>query len=85
MPVFVIKSEALRQFANAQTARANDDLAKYLCQRFPDLLGARSTGEALKLVQIARTKAKRFGIERADGVATFIDLTLMYPGFPDTV
>lgn len=28
-------------------------------------------------------KARRYGIEREDNVATFLDLTVMYPSFPD--
>ena len=83
MPSLVVRSETLRQFAAAQTARANDDLDRYLRQRFPDLLGARSEGEVLDLVQTVRIKAKLFGIEREDNVATFLDLTIMYPRFPD--
>lgn len=83
MPSLVIKPETLRMFTEAQTVRANNGLIHYLRQRFPDLLRARPDSEMLALVEEARRRAKRFGIEREDNVATFLDLTVMFPGFPD--
>lgn len=83
VPQFVISSATLDLFATAQTARANEALVEYLRQRFPDQFGTQPRDFTLEIVRAARIKARKFGIEREDNVATFLDLTLMYPGFPD--
>ena len=79
----MISSGMFDEFARAQTKRANERLASYLRERFPDQFGAQPRDSLLQIVQDARTKARRFGIEREDNVATFLDLTVMYAGFPD--
>ena len=83
MPSLVIQSETLRRFAEAQMARADDALVDYLRQRFPDLARSQPDGNLLSTVQSTRANAKRFGVDREDNVATFLDLTVMYPGFPE--
>jgi hypothetical protein len=64
-------------------ARANEALVEYLQQRFPDQIGTQPHESTLEIVCAARLKAKKYGVEREDNVATFLDLTVMYPGFPD--
>jgi hypothetical protein len=83
VPQFVISSATLDLFATAQTARANEALVEYLQQRFPAQFGTQPREDTLEIVRAARMKARKFGIEREDNLATFLDLTVMYPGFPD--
>jgi hypothetical protein len=83
VPQFVISSAALDRFASAQTTRANEALVEYLRQRFPDQFGTQPREGTLEIVRAARMTAKKYGVEREDNVATFLDLMVMYPGFPD--
>lgn len=79
----MIQSKMLSSFAEAQEARANRELIGYLRTRFTEHLATQSDDDLLQIVQTARKKARTFGIEREDNVATFLDLTVMYPKFPD--
>lgn len=83
MPQFMISSATLDRLASAQASRANDALTDYLRQRFPDQFRTQVRKHILEIVRAARVKANSYGIEREDNVATFLDLVVMYPGFPE--
>jgi len=81
--MFKIRKEQMQAFSSSQIDHADHKLIKYGRQRFPGEFQDTDDPTMLEFVKEVRAKAGRYGIEKENDVATFLDFTVMYgPGFP---
>lgn len=73
-----IRRQQLDTLTTAMRHKANLQLVEYARKRFPTVFEKIDEPAAYKLVDHVRTTAERYGIEREDNVATFLDFTVMY-------
>jgi hypothetical protein len=81
--VFTIDQTQMTALRAAALRKSEERLAEYLRQRFPGVYGNTSQADLLRFVHDGRTKAATYGLNRLDNLATFLDLMVMYPGFPN--
>ena len=74
----IVRSEQIEPFQTSLEGRFDCDLAKYAQRRFPDVFQAVAQDRLLTFVRQVRETAARFGVDRQDNVATFLDFRVMY-------
>lgn len=73
-----IRSELMNELSSHSLATANVALIDYARKRFPEEFIITADSEMLEFVKRIRSLAGRYGIDREDNVATFLDLSVMY-------
>lgn len=76
--MLTIRPEQMKQFTAATDAAVDRDLIRYLRERFPKHLADKSDDELQETVRTSRQIGERYGIERADNLATLADFVVMY-------
>jgi hypothetical protein len=76
--VLTIRSEQLHALVAAQIDRANQELAVYARDRFPQLCDGVWDEALPRLAGRIRNQGKQFGLTREDQFAIFLDLAIMY-------
>jgi hypothetical protein len=74
----IIRPDQLKAFSIEMLERADRELVVYARRRFPQISANTTDDELLALVKQVRAEAQRYGMEREDNVATYLDLTVMY-------
>ena len=68
----------MQAFSSSQSAQANQHLVRYAQQRFPSEFKQNEDPRLLQFVEKVRATAGRYGIEKENDVATFLDFTVMF-------
>jgi hypothetical protein len=74
----VISSTQITAFQNSIQERFDHELMEYAQRRFPTVFQAVAESQLLALVRQVRETANRFGVDRQDNLATFLDFWVMY-------
>jgi hypothetical protein len=76
--MFQIRKEQLTSFDLSLREQSDRTLVKYAMTRFPSEFPVTENAKTLEFVKQLREKAKQFGVEKENDVATFLDFVVMY-------
>ena len=74
----VLCSTQIATFQNSIQERFDRDLVKHAQRRFPTVFQTVAEDRLLALIHQVRETASRFGVDRQDNLATFLDFWVMY-------
>ncbi len=76
--MFLIRSDQIEVIVAARLEAANQKLVDYARARFPRRFAHSESAEIAALVAAVRSTSRRYGINKEQDVATFVDLSIMY-------